>query len=197
MIKNIIFDMGNVLMDYNPQVPLDLYCKTEEEKEVIRRELFGGSEWVQGDLGNITEEELYEKVRNRIPQKWHDSLRKCVYQWDVCMVPLPEALKFYQYAKQKGYHMYVLSNASRKFYEYFPRFAPLKEFDGIVVSADLHMIKPDIRIYKYLLEKYELKPEECLFIDDRADNVAAAKQAGMQGQVYEGEFENIKKFYQL
>ena len=52
MIQNIIFDMGNVLLEYNPQVSLDLFCRTEQEKDVIRRELFLGPEWVQGDLGN-------------------------------------------------------------------------------------------------------------------------------------------------
>ena len=73
MIRNIIFDMGNVLLRYNPEVPLDLYCRSEEEKDVIRKELFGGPEWVQGDLGIITNDEKYDKIRLRIPEAMHET----------------------------------------------------------------------------------------------------------------------------
>lgn len=197
MIKNIVFDMGNVLLDYNPEVPLDAFCKTEEEKAVIRKELFGGPEWIQGDLGNMTNEERYESVKQRVPEAVYPALKKCVYEWDICMKPIPGAMEFCEYIRQKGYGLYVLSNASDAFYDYFPKFAPLDFFDGIVVSADIHIIKPDIRIYQHLLEIYHLVPEECLFIDDREDNVEGAKQVGMSGEVFWNDYDAIKSKYQL
>lgn len=197
MIKNIVFDMGNVLLDYNPEVPLDAFCKTEEEKAVIRKELFGGPEWIQGDLGNMTNEERYESVKQRVPEAVYPALKKCVYEWDICMKPIPGAMEFCEYIRQKGYGLYVLSNASDAFYDYFPKFAPLDFFDGIVVSADIHIIKPDIRIYQHLLEIYHLVPEECLFIDDREDNVEGAKQVGMSGEVFRNDYDAIKSKYQL
>ena len=197
MIRNIIFDMGNVLLRYDPEVPLDLYCQTEEEKDVIRRELFGGPEWVQGDLGLITNEEKYNKICSRIPETMHPALKRCVYGWSVCMKPIPGAFAFCEYAKEKGYRLFVLSNASDEFYEYFPGFAPLDYFDGIVVSSDLHKIKPDIEIFEYLLDTYHLAPEECLFIDDMEPNVKGASQTGMQGEVFLGDFETIKEKYHL
>lgn len=195
MIRNIVFDMGNVLLDYNPQVPLDAFCRTEEEKNVIRRELFEGPEWIQGDLGNITEDGKYESVRKRVPKHMHPALKRCVYEWDICMKPVPGAREFCEYVKQKGYGLYVLSNASDTFYNYFPRFAPLDFFDGIVVSADIHVIKPDIRIYRYLLDTYSLTPEECLFLDDREDNAAGAKQAGMSAEVFRNDFDAVRRKY--
>lgn len=197
MIKNIVFDMGNVLLDYNPEVPLDAFCKTEEEKAVIRKELFGGPEWIQGDLGNMTNEERYESVKQRVPEAVYPALKKCVYEWDICMKPIPGAMEFCEYIRQKGYGLYVLSNASDAFYDYFPKFAPLDFFDGIVVSADIHIIKPDIRIYQHLLEIYHLVPKECLFIDDREDNVEGAKQVGMSGEVFRNDYDAIKSKYQL
>lgn len=197
MIKNIVFDMGNVLLDYNPEVPLDAFCKTEEEKAVIRKELFGGPEWIQGDLGNMTNEERYESVKQRVPEAVYPALKKCVYEWDICMKPIPGAMEFCEYIRQKGCGLYVLSNASDAFYDYFPKFAPLDFFDGIVVSADIHIIKPDIRIYQHLLEIYHLVPEECLFIDDREDNVEGAKQVGMSGEVFRNDYDAIKSKYQL
>lgn len=197
MIKNIVFDMGNVLLDFNPQVPLDMFCQTEEEKEVIRRELFGGPEWVQGDMGTIADADRYDLVKERVPEEMYPALKRCAYEWDVCMKPLSGAREFCEYVKEKGYGVYVLSNASDKFYEYFPNFKPFDFFDGIVVSADIHMLKPDIAIYKYLLEKYDLTPEECLFLDDRADNVEGAKQAGMQAEVFCENYDEIREKYGL
>lgn len=193
MIRNIVLDMGNVLLQYNPQVPLDLYCGTEEEKRTIRKELFEGPEWVQGDLGNITYEGKFESISRRVPEHMHAALKRCIYEWDVCMKRVPGALEFCEYAKSRGLRLYVLSNAATDFYRYFPNFAPFGYFDGIVVSADVHVIKPDVKIYAHLLKTYGLIPEECLFIDDLEANVEGARQAGMFGTVFRGDFEEIKE----
>lgn len=197
MIKNIILDMGNVLFDYNPQIPLNQYCETEEEREIIRRELFEGPEWVLRDLGNITEEEARGQIEKRIAKELYQSLRNCMERWTDSMLPIKEAQEFVEYIMKQGYKVYVLSNASDAFYDYFPRFRPIEDFDGIVVSADIHMIKPDEGIYRYLTDKYNLESEECLFIDDRKENVDTALQLGWQAEVFEGDFEKIKEKYQL
>ncbi len=80
----------------------------------------------------------------------------------------------------------MLSNAAAdEFYRYFPKFSPLEAFDDVMVSFEVHLIKPDVRIYECLLpKKYQLKPEECLFFDDRKDNVEGAREAGMQAMVF-------------
>lgn len=189
--------MGNVLLDYNPKVPLDAFVENEEGRNIIRRELFEGPEWVRRDLGTISREEQFARVCERIPEYLHEQLKRCVYEWEICMVPIPGAGKFCADMKEKGYGLYVLSNASETFYEYFPDFMALEEFDGIVVSADIHIIKPDKKIYQYLLDKYELHPGECLFIDDRADNVEGAKSVGMHGVIFENNFEEIRRKFKL
>ena len=193
MIKNIIFDMGNVLLRYDPEVCLNRFVKREEDRALIRRELFEGPEWVQGDLGHITDEQRFDGVSRRVPQELHTELRQCVEQWHMCMEPVHGAKEFCAYAKEQGYRLYVLSNASSSFYQYFPRFAPFEYFDGLVVSCDIHIVKPDIRIYRYLLETYGLAPEECFFIDDMAANVEGAQKAGISGAVFGGDFEEIRK----
>ena len=193
MIKNIIFDMGNVLLRYDPEVCLNRFVKREEDRALIRRELFEGPEWVQGDLGHITDEQRFDGVSRRVPQELHTELRQCVEQWHMCMEPIHGAKEFCAYAKEQGYRLYVLSNASSSFYQYFPRFAPFEYFDGLVVSCDIHIVKPDIRIYQYLLETYGLVPEECFFIDDMAANVEGAQKAGISGAVFGGDFEEIRK----
>ena len=193
MIKNIIFDMVNVLLDYNPDAAMQVLGINEKAKPVIMKELFGGNEWVQLDLGNISVDEAFENIKQRIPEEYHTDLRKCIDGWDVCMVPVEGAKDFCEFVKSNGFGVYVLSNAHISFYSYFPRYFDLDFFDGVVVSADVHTVKPDIKIYKHLLEKYSLKAEECLFIDDRADNVDGALKSGMKAVQFKNDFEEIKK----
>ena len=81
--------------------------------------------------------------------------------------------------KERGFGIYVLSNASDLFYKYFPNLLPLDFFDGVFVSSDYLMLKPDLEIYETFLTKYGLKAEECLFVDDRQENADGAAKTGM------------------
>lgn len=196
-MKNIILDMGNVLLDYDPEVILDQVFDDKEEKDLIRRELFEGDEWIQGDLGYIANEQRYEGVSRRVPESLHEKLKACVEGWSICMVPLEGAKEFCEYVKGCGYGIYVLSNASTDFYNYFPKYFDLDFFDGIVISSEVHIVKPDVGIYQHLLEKYDLEAGECLFIDDRENNVEGARACGMQAYMFQGDFEEIKAEYRL
>ncbi len=88
----------------------------------------------------------------------------------------------------------MISNASYRFHDYFPGFYNVEEFKGIVVSADLHIIKPDARIYQYLLDTYHLKAGECLFLDDVAANVEGAKAVGMQSLQFQNNYDEIENY---
>lgn len=191
MIKNIVFDMGNVLLDYNPEVILEKACSSKEEKDMIRKELFEGPEWVLGDKGEMTNADRFEPVSKRLPKSMHKALLECVEHWDICMVPQPGAKEFLDKVRNAGYRTFVLSNAADNFYEYFPKEYDMDGFDGVVVSCDLLLLKPDKKIYEYLLKTYDLKPEECLFIDDRKDNVQGALDCGMKAVVFQNNYDEI------
>ncbi|MGN0544731.1 MAG: HAD family hydrolase [Acutalibacteraceae bacterium] len=193
MIKNIVFDMGNVLLDCDNERTLNRFCRTQEAKDIIRRELFAGREWIEGDLGNITDAERLELVSRRVPKRYYEELRLCALYWTECILPMKGARELLDDMRKSGRGVYVLSNASDRFYEYFPRFYDMDLFDGIVVSSDLHIIKPDVRIYGYLLEKYGLNADECLFIDDRRENVQGAREAGMRAALFENNYNEIRK----
>lgn len=194
MIKNVVLDMGNVLLDFRPEYVMDMFCSSEEEKDVIRRELFEGPEWALGDKGEIKDKDRFDLVKNRVPEKYHKALKDCADKWDVCMTPLEGAREFCEKVKESGYGIYVLSNASDLFYTYFPKFLPLDFFNGVFVSADYHMLKPDVEIYKTFLNKYGLNGSECLFVDDRKDNIAGAKAAGLNTFRFEGDYSAVLEF---
>lgn len=191
MIKNIVLDMGNVLLDFRPEFVLDAFCSSDEEKDVIRKELFGGPEWKMGDRGDIKDNERYGRVKQRVPEKYHKALKDCADRWAICMDPIEGAREFCETLKKKGYKVYVLSNASDLFYVYFPKFLPLDFFDGVFVSADYHMLKPDVEIFYAFLEKYGLKADECLFVDDLPENVAGAGKAGMNTFRFTGDYDAV------
>ena len=191
MVKNVVLDMGNVLLNFNPEVSLNLYCSSEEEKEIIRRELFHGPEWKLGDKGEIKDKDRFDLVKIRVPVEHHEALRNCADNWTICMTPLEGAREFCERIKDLGLGIYVLSNASDAFYEYFPKFLPLDFFNGVFVSSNYLMLKPDVEIYKRFLKEYDLKPEECLFVDDMEVNVEAAKQAGMNAFRFNGNYDEV------
>ena len=191
MIKNVVLDMGNVLLDYNPRFVLNMFCSSGEEKEIIDRELFNGPEWKMGDRGDIKDKDRFDLVKGRVPEQYHAALKNCADNWGICMTPLDGAKEFCERIKDSGYGIYILSNASDLFYEYFPKFLPLDFFDGVFVSANYHMIKPDVAIYKKFLEEYRLSADECLFIDDRADNIAGAKEAGFATFQFMGDYDEV------
>ena len=191
MIKNIVLDMGNVLLDFRPEFVLDAFCSSDEEKAVIRKELFGGPEWKMGDRGDIKDNERYGLVKQRVPEKYHKALKDCADRWAICMDPIEGAREFCETLKEKGYKVYVLSNASDLFYVYFPKFLPLDFFDGVFVSADSRMLKPDVEIFYAFLEKYGLKADECLFVDDLPENVAGAATAGMNTFRFTGDYDAV------
>ena len=144
-----------------------------------------------GDRGDIKDKDRFDIVKVRVPEKYHEALKNCADRWDICMTPLDGASDFCHYVRDNGYGIYVLSNASDLFYTYFPRFLPRDFFNGVFVSADYHMLKPDVRIYKAFLDKYGLNAGECLFIDDRADNIAGAKEAGLNTFQFMGDHNEI------
>lgn len=193
MIKNIVFDMGNVLLDFQPERVLDRFCSTEAEKDCIRRELFQAPEWLMADRGVIRDCDRYGLIEHRVPEAYRPALRDCCERWAFCMDPLPHAQQFVQDCKAAGYRVYILSNASDLFFTYFNNFSPLSDFDGAVISCQELLLKPEAEIYQRLFERYHLKPEECFFIDDRAENIHGGELLGMKGHVFRNDYDELRK----
>ena len=194
MIKNVILDMGGVLLDFEPQITLDTFCKTEEQKQLIRKALFQSHFWEDADRGMIPDAALFDLVKQTVAPEHHDALQQCCAHWDICMHPIAGAREFCREIKAAGLGIYVLSNASDRFYAYFDKFLPLRFFDGAIVSSDIKMMKPDPEIFQYAMDRYGLRKEECLFVDDSMKNVEGAKSFGIHAHQFCGDFGEIRKY---
>lgn len=187
MIKNILFDMGQVLIRFDQKFFIQRLGIEDADMELLLREVYRSVEWVQMDRGSLREEEAFERIRARLPERLHDAAWKLVIMWDRPILEIDGMYELVEELKELGYRVYLLSNASVRQHEYWPRIPASKFFDGKLISADVHVIKPQPEIYRLCLEKFNLKAEECFFIDDAPANIEGALQCGIPGAVFHGD----------
>lgn len=194
MIQNIVFDMGHVLIYFQPRVLIERLGITGGDKELLLREVFRDVEWIQLDRGSLPEEEAVRILCGRLPKRLHGAVEELVCGWwKHPLVPVEGMEELVAQLKGAGYGIYLLSNASRQLHRYFDRIPGSQYFDGRIVSADWQLLKPQKEIYEKLYEVYGLKPEECFFIDDQPVNVEGAYRTGMAGTVFDGDLERLRK----
>lgn len=193
MIRNVIFDLGNVLISFRPAEYLDTKEYSEERKETILKDIFHAREWLLLDNGDITLAEAIDSINNRSTLTKEEIAHIFNLRTDL-MVPLDQNVNLLPDLKKRGYKLFYLSNFPIDiFHEVKSGYYFFNYFDGGIISAEVRFSKPHKRIYEILLEKYLLKPEESLFIDDLEINVEAAKMIGMKGLVTHGSREISKE----
>ncbi len=187
MIKNVIFDYGNVLVDWNPAYLFLPVFNGDEEKCRFFTDNICNREWfTRMDRGEDMDTCVAE-LQAQHPE-YADAIALFRDRWfDMCHGDIPGMLEIIQDLKQKGYGVFGLTNwPAATFAEARRRFKTIGSIDNYVVSSSVHLAKPEPAIYQLLLSKYNLKAQESVFIDDRADNVNAAMALGMSGIVYPG-----------
>ena len=193
MIRNIVFDMGQVILTFDPKYFMDREKITDpDDRKLILNELFLSVEWAQMDAGTLTEETAEPGILERFPARLRDTVRNLLYNWAYPRDMVPGMEKLVRNLKEAGYPIYLLSNASAAHHAYWPTVPVSSLFDGKLISCDVKTVKPCPRIYELFTEKFGLKPEECLFTDDSAANVAAAIACGWKGIVFHGDAEELK-----
>lgn len=180
MIKNLVFDVGNVLIEYRWHQMLLDYGLTKEEAAVAGPLFFEHETWKELDLGNMPVEDVIVQYEKQLPQ-YAELIRWFLTHLELMPIPRYDVWEKVHALKEKGYRIYLLSNYNEDFFRVHTEGASfLEDIDGKVVSYEIHKIKPDPEIYQYLLLKYELKPEECVFFDDRPENTKTAGELGME-----------------
>lgn len=187
MIRNIVFDMGNVLIYWRPEELVRRLGVPEEDRPLLLREVFGGVNWIQLDRGIAAPQEAADRICRRLPQHLHGAVRELTAGWwRGPLLPVEGMAELVRELKGLGYGIYLLSNAGVDLPKFFPRIPGSECFDGRVISAFHKLLKPQPELYQILLREYNLKGEECFFVDDLNINVEAAMLAGMSGTVFCG-----------
>lgn len=197
MIRNIIFDMGGVLLDYIPTRTAETFTENPEDAELLLKEIFLSNEWALLDQGMIEEEAAIQAMCSRLPERLWDACRRAMDEWDKDLTPVEGALELVQELKTKGYHLYLCSNTSTRFHTFCKRYPVFELLDGMVTSADEKCVKPNPGIFQALIQRYALVPGECLFIDDRSENVEAGVALGMTGIVCNGKMRHLRQSLML
>jgi putative hydrolase of the HAD superfamily len=183
MIRNLIFDMGNVLIHWDPPRFMERMGLPEEDRALLLTEVFGSVEWIQTDRGTLSFEDGLKEMCARLPERLH---RATLDWWKDNLLPVEGMAELVRELKGLGYNIYLLSNAKLDLHQYFDRIPGSECFDGMIVSADWKLLKPQPELYHVLLQEYGLKAEECFFTDDLNINIEAAVLVGMSGTVFRG-----------
>ena len=194
MIRNMIFDMGQVLIHWQPAVFLEREGIPETDRPPLLQEVFGSIEWIQLDRGTISFEEGPSAMCARLPERLHGAARDLTLDWwRNNLLPMEGMADLVRELKGLGYGIYLLSNAKSDLPRYFDLIPGSECFDGKIVSADWKLLKPQHEIYETLFREFSLKPEECFFIDDLTLNVEGAYYVGMSGAVFDGDMARLRR----
>lgn len=187
MIKNIVFDVGEVLIGYRWKEMLLERGMTEERAEIIGSIMFGDDLWRKFDEALVPFEDVINEYQDKYAE-YGDDIRWFITNGERMCVQRPGMWDKLRELKNKGYNIYLLSNYSQVLFEQHTKESGFMEIiDGKVISYEINILKPDRRIYEFLLEKYKLNAEECLFFDDKPENVETARKIGMKGIVVSSE----------
>ncbi len=191
MIKNIIFDLGGVLINYNPKEYILKMGYDDEKTEALLNAIFLDSLWLDMDKGIIEDyTEALEFFVKKHPELEFEIRSFFVEGWMEVYGLLKETEVFYNQLIDEGYKIYILSNYAKDGFAYIEKkYEFLSKADGKIVSSHVKCVKPDLKIYQILLDTYKLIPEESVFFDDKIENIVAANDLGIHGI----QFTNLKE----
>ncbi len=186
MVNTVIFDVGKVLAGFGWEKFLREIVPEEEAYRAVEQAVFLSPAWEEHDKGLLTEEEEIRDFVSSAPgyekeiRLTYENLGKCVWKFDY-------ADSWVQELKALGIRVFALSNWPKHIYDQREdKLDFLDLMDGYILSYREHVIKPDPELYRRLLERYQIRPEEAVFVDDRIQNVEAAERLGIHGIHFQG-----------
>jgi len=180
VVKNVIFDLGGVVIEWNSDRILEAYYADPDVRAIMKQQMFQHPDWLELDRGTMHESELLARlgVRTGRPAAELSGLFDAVRE---SLHAKPDTVALLEKLYARGVPLYCLSNISSDIFKYLrERHSFWGVFRGIVISGDLKMIKPEPEIFHFLLQRYGLAAAETVFVDDNAPNIEAARALGIQ-----------------
>lgn len=194
---DIVFDIGNVILEWNPQKLVDnlFSCKTES-KEAIEN-IIAHEDWQMLDKGTLSLEKAISRANDRC-SIGVNNIRKLFEETPKSLIPIQETVNVIMELSEKGYSLYVLSNMHKHAFEYLSAAHDIwRHFSGIVISSHIKSIKPEPEIFEYLIGTYNLIPRNIVFLDDLKCNIEAAKKFGLNTIHVKNASQSKEELYQM
>lgn len=192
MIENIVFDLVGVLMRFDTEGYYRAHNLSDEDRGIIRREVFRSLEWAMQDRGTIAEADAAMAICARVPAHLHSVVKDFIYRRNRAILPVDGMEKLLGDLKHAGYHLYLLSNTSEAYLRFLPKVQGIGCFDDTLISADVGLVKPDPEIFRLACARFDIEPSESAFIDDTPINVEAAQYIGMRGFVFNDDIVDLR-----
>lgn len=197
MIKNIIFDIGNVILNFDVKQVVQRFTTNNNEQKFILDNIINSPEWLGNaliDTGYITREDAISIVQDRTNHIYDKLIEDFWYNYNNFAKIDERVLKLIEKLKNSNYKIYILSNINPYTHEFVKRSGLFELVDGYVLSYQEHQVKPFISIYNTLLKRYNLIPNESVFIDDNENNIVTGTSLGIISKKVEPDnYESVEK----
>lgn len=199
--RNIVFDMGGVLVDYTADNATWHYTDDPEIVREIHNVLFCSQEWMALDMGSMTDEQAIMRILPRLSSEKVREIAKATFEhWhEYNNVARPGMEQIVRALKTRGQRVYILSNVSRRLTDTYKSVVPASDqYDGAFFSGEVLALKPQPIIYQMFFERFGLNPADCFYIDDVQDNVEASIRCGMDAWWFNsGNNQDIKEILEI
>lgn len=193
MIQQVIFDVGGVLLDFDPRAMVALATGEEADAQFLLREIFHHSDWSRLDRGADGEEEIFSSMKSRLPQRLWPAADRIRESWHETLKPKEEMGELARELDGMGVPLYILSNAPYRFYRFQDRIPCWGKMKGVMLSCEEKLLKPDPALFRRLFDRFDLKPEESFFIDDSPLNIEAAHWCGLAAFQYRSDMPQLRR----
>ena len=181
MIKNVVLDIGNVLVSFYPDIYISQFITKKGEIDYYEQICFKSAEWKCGDLGTKTREEIIDAICEKYPDD-AEKVREIMANCDDMLRVSKKNTDLIKRLKAAGIGVYYLSNTNEHAFEFMTStYEVFSYMDGGIASYRDGVIKPNADIFELFLSRYDKKAEECVFVDDMPINVEGARKVGLNG----------------
>ena len=194
MIKNVIFDFGQVMVRFDPYAIAAHTLNDPADAALLVPILFDRLYWDRLDAGTISDQEVLDAVCARLPERLHAAARAIYFDWIYRLPTIPGMPELVQHLKACGIRVALLSNISHYFVSHAHEIPTLALFEYCVFSADLGITKPDARIFAKACEGGGFTPAQTLFVDDSPANVQGARDFGLQAYLFDGDAAALRAY---
>lgn len=196
-IKNVVFDFGKVMVHFEPLYMTEQYVRDAEDARLVSEVVFDRLYWDRLDAGTVTDSEVVEACKKRLPTRLHAVAEKVYYNW-IYNIPEIEGMSdlVRRVRDEYGARVFLLSNISTYFAEHREEIPSLALFEKCIFSAVCGRVKPSREMFGYLCDECGILPDETLFVDDSKKNIEGAEAYGIKGYLFDGDVGKLEKFLQ-